>query len=68
MRGFIETMNEIRDECRSHKGCSPECPFYDVKPVRMTGCYWQALPEKFDPLEIMRRLQDESLEDDKGGK
>mgnify|MGYP006896770540 CR=1 FL=1 len=57
MKGFIEVMNQIKDICKEHETCKG-CPFIDDSHVRRVGCYLvQDMPEDYDPLEILRRLQ-----------
>lgn len=58
MKGFIEVMNQIKNECGKHDTCGPECAFFmyaDTDGNRI--CCLDRPPVYFDTLEIMRRLQ-----------
>ena len=58
MKGFIEVVNQIKDECRRHRSCSKECIFNTYLDADGNGiCIFDGPPEHLDPLEIMRRLQ-----------
>lgn len=56
MKGFIEVMNQIIDICNEHENCVG-CPLVDDDHVKFIGCVMNRVPEEYDPLEIMRRLQ-----------
>ena len=55
MKGFIEVMNQIIDNCRRRDDCQG-CPFLEIH-AKYTACYWQKTPENFESLDIIRRLQ-----------
>ena len=58
MKGFIEVMNQIKNECGKHDICSPECAFFICADEEGNcECCLHRPPEYFDTLEIMRRLQ-----------
>lgn len=58
MKGFIEVIRQITDECKKHDFCGPECAFFMYTDTDGNHlCYLDRPPEHLDPLEIMRRLQ-----------
>lgn len=59
MKGFIEVIRQITDECKKHEGTDCRCcPYIDDSIHGEFACYWfQNSPNQWDPLDIMRRIK-----------